>query len=220
MMDGPPGAGKSTLAEGIVAALGTKAMLFEEELIFELGEFADVGTAFRTKTFPDTEMMLDAYRLFFERVRTTAQIVVFGWSCVGMIEDLPCAQRDRQSVTSLDPHARADLQVLTQHARDVRELVGEGVLFVPDVPISMSTLRALEQRGEAWFAAYDGIDTFGGASSLLEGAINYFETAAARHLDVVRAHEAGGWNVVRVDATASAPEVLGEALRTLEMSVL
>ena len=162
MMEGPPGSGKSTLADGLIAALGPRAMRFGEKELFEVSEFSEVAVAFRTKTFPDTTMMLDGYRTFVERVRGETDVVVFDWSCVGMIEDLPCAQADRTSVTTHHPEMRADPVVLAAHARDVRTLANDAVLLVLDTPIATALGRALEQRGERWFEPWREVADFPG----------------------------------------------------------
>ena len=186
MMAGSPGSGKTTLAEGLVDSLGPRTFGFGEELLFEIAEFADVAFAFRTKAFPDTAMMLDAYRRFIDRVRDDADVVVFDWSCAGMIEDLPCAQPDRTSVTTHRPQMRSDPSVLASHARDVRGLADDAVLLVTQ-----------------------------GDGSFLDAAVRYWEAGAPRKEDCVRAHSAGGWDVVRLDASAPARDVLDAALSVL-----
>jgi hypothetical protein len=215
MMAGPPGAGKSTLAEGLVAALGPRAFRFGEELLFEIEEFADVAVAFRTKAFPDTAMMLDAYRSFIQRARRDYDVVVFDWSCVGMIEDLPCAQPDRTSLTTHRPEMRADPDVLAAHARDVRDLADDATLLVTVAPVAVAISRALAERGEAWFDAYVELHAQRGDEPLLDAAIRYWEAGMRRHEDVVDAHVAAGWDVVTVDATRPRDDVLQAAVRSL-----
>src|ERR671925_2015496 len=100
MMDGLPGSGKSTLADGLVAALGSRTFGFGEHALFEIEEFADVAQGFRTKVSPDTTMMLAAYGRLLDRVWTSFDTIVCDWGCVGMIEDLPCAQPDRTTGTT------------------------------------------------------------------------------------------------------------------------
>ena len=212
MMAGPPGSGKTTLADGLVDALGPRTFRFGEDALFEIDEFADVSTAFRTKAFPDTSMMLDAYRRFLERVGDDSDVVVFDWSCTGMIEDLPCAQPDRTSVTTHHPEMRSDPDVLASHARDVRSLADDAVLFVPDVPIATAIGRAHAQRGERWFDGYTEIEAYRGDGSFLDAAVRYWEAGIPRHEDCVRAHEAGGWDIVHFDASAPARDVLDTAL--------
>jgi hypothetical protein len=216
MMSGPPGSGKSTLADGLVAALGPRTFHFGEDALFEIEEFADVAHGFRTKVFPDTAMMLDAYGRFIEHTRAAFDVVVFDWACAGMIEDLPCAQPDRTSVTTLRPEMRSDPDVLSSHARDVRDLVEDAVLFVLDAPIATAIGRAHAQRGEEWFDGYRaGIEAIRSDEPFLDAAIRYWEAASPRHDDCVRAHEAGGWDVIRLDASASASDVLKQAMRQL-----
>ncbi len=213
MMGGPPGSGKSTLADGLVRTLGPRTFAFGEERLFELGEFASVAEAFRTKTFPDTAMMLDAYQRFVDRVRDGVDIVVCDWSCVGMIEDLPCAQHDGTSSTAHRPEMRADPEVLGSHARDVRSMADDAVLFVPDVPIRTALERAHAQRGDVWFDPWR--QHFAEGVPLLDAATAYWESGVARHEDCVRAHAEGAWDVVRLDATAPARDVLDAALSVL-----
>lgn len=215
MMDGPPGSGKSTLADGLVAALGPRALRFGEDELFEVPEFSEVAVAFRRKTFPDTSMMLDAYRAFVERVRSQTDVVVFDWSCVAMIEDLPCAQADRTSLTTHQPEMRADPDVLSAHARDVRTLANDAVLLVLDAPIATALRRALEQRGEQWFDPWREVADFQGGGTLLDRATRYWEAGVPRHEDCVRGHAAGGWDVVYLDATAPIDEVLANAVTML-----
>ena len=215
MMNGPPGSGKTTLAEGLANALGPRTFTFPEGALFEIDEFADVAVAFRTKAFPDTAMMLDAYRRFIERVRDDTDVVVFDWSCTGMIEDLPCAQPDRTSVTTHRPEMCSDPEVLASHARDVRGLADDAVLFVPEVPIATAIGRAHAQRGEHWFDGWPEVKASQGDGSFLDAAVRYWEAGAPRKDDCVRAHAAGGWDVVHLDATAPAADVLDAALSVL-----
>jgi hypothetical protein len=78
-------------------------------------------------------MMLAAYERIFAVARERRASIVADWGCLGMVEDLPCAQPDRRSVTSRDPTARADRNVLVSHARDVLDAWGDRcVLFVLD----------------------------------------------------------------------------------------
>jgi hypothetical protein len=215
MMDGPPGSGKTTLAEGLVRTLGPRTFCFSEDALFEIDEFADVAVAFRTKAFPDTGMMLDAYRRFFDRIRNDTDTVVFDWSCTGMIEDLPCAQPDRMSLTTHRPEMRSDPEVLASHARAVAGLVERTVLFVPEVPIATAIGRAHAQRGERWFDGWPEVKASQGDGSFLDAAVSYWEAGAPRHKDCVRAHEAGGWDIVRLDANAMPSDVLEQALSAL-----
>jgi hypothetical protein len=216
MMAGPPGSGKTTLAEGLVGALGPRTFLFGEGLLFEIDEFADVAVAFRTKTtFPDTAMMLDAYSRFVDRVRDDVDVVVFDWSCAGMVEDLPCAQPDRTSLTTHRPEMRSDPEILASHSRDVRSLAEHAVLFVPDVSIATAIGRAHAQRGERWFDGWPEITNDRRDGSFLDAAVRYWEAGAPRKEDCVRAHAAGDWDVVRLDASAPAADVLDAALSVL-----
>ena len=215
MMEGPPGAGKSTLAEGLTSALGARTFRFGEQQLFELLEFADVARAFRTKTFPDTSMMLDAYRAFIDRIRAVVDVVVFDWSCVGMIEDLPCAQPDRKSVTTHHPEMRADQEVLSGHAREVRALADDGVLLVLDVPIADAIGRAHAQRGEQWFDPWREVASFRGEGTFLDNAIRYWEAGDPRAEDCVRGHAFGGWDVIHLDATVGIDDLLAQAVTAL-----
>lgn len=215
MMEGPPGAGKSTLAEGLAASLGPRALLFGDEMLFEVPEFAEVAAGFRTKAFPDESMMLEAYRMFIDRVRDAVDVIIFDWSCVGMIEDLPCAQPDRRSVTTHHPEMRADPSVLADHARDVRSLADRSVLFVLDVLIPDAIGRAHQQRGEQWFDPWKGIVELRDGETFLDGAVRYWEAGRPRGEDCVRGHSAGGWDVIRLDASRSADDILREAVTSL-----
>lgn len=123
MMEGVPGSGKSTLAEqlvGWVITHGGEADHLPEEAIFTRTEFSAVGSAFKTKRFPTPDMMLMAYDRIFAEARGRGASVIADWNAVGMIEDLPCAQPDRVSITTNDPTAVVDANVLRQHASDGR----------------------------------------------------------------------------------------------------
>jgi hypothetical protein len=211
MMEGFAGAGKSTLAKGLAGSLGDRALLFDDAALFTTPEFETVARAFREKAFPDPPMMLAAYRALFDRVRGRFELVVSDWSCVGMIEDLPCAQVDRTSTTTHLPGVRADMSVLSSHARDVRALVDTAILLVLDAPVATTITRAYEQRGEAFFEPW-GIAEHRGDGTFLDAAIRYWERGVLREQDCVQAHRDAGWDVIDLDATASIEEVLSQAL--------
>ena len=215
MMNGPPGAGKSTLSKRLAASFGSRAFLFDEEMLFEVPEFAEVAKGFRSKSFPDESLMLEAYQTFIERVRNDVSVVICDWSCVGMIEDLPCAQPDRTSVTTHHPEMRADPGVLAGHARDVGSLADRSVLFVLDTPIANAIQRVYESRGEEWFDRWRGIVEVRDGETFLDGAVRYWEAGRPRGDDCTRGHTAGGWDVIRLDASRLADEVLEESLISL-----
>lgn len=152
MMEGPAGAGKSTLAEALVARLrssGAEVVHLPDEAIFTRPEFGDVGHAFGTKNYPTPELMLTAYRRTFSQAAATDASIIADWNVVGMIEDLPCAQPDRVSVTSNIPSASADTTVLARHANDVRiKWGGAATLLVLRLPADQAVQRAANQRGQ------------------------------------------------------------------------
>lgn len=214
MMAGPPGAGKSTLAASLCTELGVRAMLLAEEAVFERPEFAAVGEAFRTKTFPDTDMMLAAYTAIFASAHQRTASIVADWSCVGMIEDLPCAQPDRASVTSRIATAVADRAVLESHARDVRlAWGGRAILLVLDVPIGTASRRVVDERGAGWVKRHLqlGEDPSEPIAMLAARERSFRQRKAV----IIDAHGAGGWTVQQIHANRDPEAVVGDALHSL-----
>lgn len=213
MMEGVPGAGKSTLAAGLVARahdMGLEADLMTEETIFSWPEFAEVGRRFRSKNFPTPDVMLAAYGRIFEAAHTRDVFIISEWNAVSMIEDLPCSQIDRTAVTSNLPSVIADIDVLTAHARDVRYAWGrEAILLVLEVPVGQAVQRAADQRGRAWLErelarwpdrAPD--------EPAVVGVTKAHQAYDARRQTIIRAHERAGWTIRRVDASEPQPQVL------------
>jgi hypothetical protein len=140
------------------------------------------------------------------------------WSCLGMIEDLPCAQADRVSTTTLVPQARADPVVLRDHAADVARLASgfEPTLFVLDVASEIAVRRALAQRGADWF---DGMivrtPPLRPDEPVEERAVRDQESFEMRRHNIVDAHVKGGWDVVTINARPGPDQVLLQALTAL-----
>ena len=216
MMEGPPGAGKSTLADGIAAVLGPRADLITEASLFERAEFAAVGNAYRTRVWPTAELLLDAYSRLLEHAARAQRIVVACFSAVGLAEELPWAQPDRSSVTTNLIDARADPEVLQEHARDILAVAGEAVLFVLDVPVDVGVRRRHAECGDEWFQTYlDHAPSVRPDESVVERCTRFFEAGEPRRADIVRAHEPAGWTVVHLDATKPVEAVLDAALAAL-----
>lgn len=217
MMEGVPGSGKSALAENIVAwtqRAGSLAELLPEEAIFNRPEFARVGRAFREKTFPTPMLMLEAYEQVFAAAREAEISVIADWNDVAMIEDLPCAQPDRSTSTTHIPSAVADMTVLRKHASDVRSAWrGQAFLLALEVPTLQAIARAAEERGPKWIEREVGFCPPGGASDapLIQIAKRHGAYDARRQA-IIRSHAEAGWNVCRIDASAEAEAVLGEAV--------
>ncbi len=214
MMEGPPGAGKSTLAEGIAQSLGPRADIITVASLFERAEFAAVGDAYRTRVWPTAQMLLDAYARVLELATTRKQIVVADFSAIGLAEELPWAQPDRVSVTTNMVDARADPIVLEEHAADILALSGDALLFVLDVPVDVGVRRRHAQCGEGWFETYlEHAPPLRSDESVVDRCVRLFDAGASRRNDIVEAHERAGWTVVRLDATSPVDAVLDEALR-------
>src|SRR5262245_9374303 len=138
------GIGKSTLLAGLVARArvrGFDVELVDEGQLFSRAAFADIGRAFRDRTYPTAEMMLQGYANLLGEL-APGRAVLFDWSCLGMVSDRPWAE------------GRSD--VLLRHATDVLELVRplRPVLLnlVGDVEVAVA--RAAAQRGESWVRRY------------------------------------------------------------------
>lgn len=216
MMEGPPGAGKSTLAANTARSLGPRADLVTDASLFERAEFADVANAYRTRVWPTAEMLLSAYARVIDRARQEQQIVVADFSAVGLAEELPWAQPDRISVTTNVLDARADPDVLEAHARDVLTIAKTAVLFVLDVPVAVGVRRRHAQRGIAWLEGYARHALpVRRDESVVDRATRVFEAGMDRRNDIVRAHVSAGWTVVHLDATAPEEFVLERGLHVL-----
>lgn len=216
MMEGPAGSGKSTLAEALVAHLrstGTSVDHLPEEAIFTRPEFAQVGQAFRTKNFPTTDLILTAYRRTFRAAATTDSSIIADWNAVGMIEDLPCAQPDRVSVTSNAPSATADASVLAQHAEDVRnEWASDAILLLLRLPSEQAVQRAAKQRGRTWIDREKARwPTKFNSSSSLANVARLHQAYEYRRDALVEAYRAAAWKVVELDASRTEAAVLADA---------
>lgn len=218
MMEGPPGAGKTSLADALCASLrgrGEDVDLVPEEAIFDRAEFAEVGQAFKTREWPTGDLMLSAYKRIFAK-----RWIVSDWNAVGMIEDLPWAQPDRTSLTTNRPFARADPEMLAGHAAAVMK-AAKGLhptLFVLDVPLDVAIRRAWRERGERWLAQKARyIKPVSGTETLADRVVREMKRAAPRSQDVMDAHAAAGWKIITLDASAKADAVLDAALRMLNV---
>jgi hypothetical protein len=215
MMNGVAGAGKSTLAAGLAAALGERAAavdLIPEEDIFTRSEFAEVGQGFKTQQWPTTDTMLAAYRRVVEAARREQRWVIADWDCVGMIEDLPCARPD--PATS-NPGGRADMSVLVAHAADVLRLAGDfkPVLLVLSAPHQVAIQRAATERGPEWVARYAAfVQALDPDESLVDRIARWYEDGTPHYADMVDAYRRAGWNVVELDASRDHEHVLRQAM--------
>lgn len=215
MMEGPPGAGKSTIAEQLARTIRPVDRL-SEEAIFTRAEFAEVGRTFRTKEFPTPELMLTAYVRLFAAARARQATVVADWNAVGMIEDLPCADPTRSSTTTQRPWVLPDADVLMAHARDVRRAWGgEAVLVVLDVSVDVAIRRAAAERGREWTVKQSRREDESTEGSELDRAIAFHARFITRRSTVVDVHRASGWRVAVVDATCDVEDVTASVLREL-----
>jgi hypothetical protein len=214
MMAGPAGAGKSTLAGAICAWLGEACELLPEEAIFERHEFEEVGEAFRSKTFPDTQMMLVAYNRIFARARDARTSIVADWSCIGMIEDLPCAQPDRAALTTRVAGATPDLDVLVSHGRDVLQMWGgRAVLLDLHVRHEIAGQRALADRGTKWFVRHLHLEKT--PADPVGELVRHERQFDQRKQAIVEAHRASGWEIHQLDAEQTSDDVLDDAITVL-----
>jgi hypothetical protein len=221
MLHGIAGAGKSSLAADLAAALidrGTAVDLIPEEAIFTRPEFVDVGRGFQTRAWPTAAVMLAAYSRVLETARLQHHWVLADWNCVGMIEDLPWAQPDRASLTTLHPEARADMDVLTAHARHVCSLAAEldPILLVLNVPSRVAVRRAATERGQTWIECQaTPVPALTPDEPLIDRIVRRSEQDRPRQRDIIAAYTQAGWDVAELDATCTRPEVLHHALQIL-----
>ena len=85
-----PGIGKTTLIQGLAARADATAIdldLFEVDQIFTRPEFVRIGQAFRNRTYPTAEMMLEGYARLLRGLERR-DMVLFDWSCPSKISDL------------------------------------------------------------------------------------------------------------------------------------
>jgi hypothetical protein len=201
-----PGIGKSTLTAGLVSragAVGVELDLFDLEQIFTRPAFAAIGRAFRDRSYPTAEMMLEGYgRLVGELSPTGA--VVLDWTCLGMIADLPWAE------------GRSD--ILLHHARDVlrltRPLRPVVLNLVGDVEVAVA--RAAAERGEKWVRRYARLAAMEGTSTRtrLAAITEWIRRQPSEALELNALREAG-WPVWEIDAMRLSDDVLDHAARTL-----
>lgn len=221
MLHGVAGAGKSSLAEDLSKVLidqGAKVDLIPEEDIFTRREFVDVGQAFKTRTWPTGDMMLAAYRSILETAQQQSQWVIADWNCVGMIEDLSWAQPNRATLTTFQPEARADMDVLTAHAQDVRTLVAafNPILLVLNVPHRVAVMRAAAERGQPWIERYAALaQERDSHEPLLERIVRWYEDSRLHDSDILNAYIRACWNVAEIDANRAREDVLHQALYLL-----
>jgi len=203
-----PGIGKTTLAEGLArrrSQLAAPADLFTEDQIFEREDFAEIGRAFRDRTYPTAHMMIEGYRRVISHLGPGRGALVFDWSCLGMVSDLPWAE------------GKPD--ILQRHARQVAQLVSHlgPVLLDLTGDITTALQRAQSQRGEQWTRRYARLAAQHAAITARDrlGAITEsIQADPARALEK-RAFLAAGWPVIDIDAAPGPDEVLDAAWRTL-----
>jgi hypothetical protein len=202
------GIGKSTLTAGLAdraAAIGVDLELFTVEQMFTRPTFAGIGRAFRDRTYPTAEMMLVGYARLVSGL-TPAGAVIFDWSCLGMVSDLPWAE-GRPGV--LLSHARDVLEV----ARPLRPVV---LRLVGDVEVAVT--RAATERGEKWVRRYAHLAAAGAPAirtrTRLAAIAEWTRSQPyeALELDALRG---AGWPIWEIDAMRAADEVLEDAAARL-----
>lgn len=205
-----PGVGKSTLAEGHAGRarrLGQELDLFGEGQIFTRPAFTGIGRAFRerrdgVRVYPDAAMLLEGYRRTLDELGEAA--IVFDWTCLGMISDLPWAE--------------GRPEVLLAHARDVLKLAGHLrpviVNLVADAEVAVA--RAAAQRGEEWVRRNAHLAAMSGARARTRlGAIAERIRGLPFESLELDTFVAADWPIWGVDATRSAEDVLDDVATRL-----
>ena len=205
-----PRIGKSTLAEGLAARaqeLGQDLDLFGEEQLFTRPAFIEIGRAFRDRrdgqrVYPSAEMLLDGYRRVIDGLGGGG--VIFDWSCLGMISDLPWAE------------GRPD--VLLAHARDVLALAAplNPVLFNLVADVEVAVARAATQRGERWVRRNAHLAARQGAvaRTQLAAIAERWRSMTFETLEL-EAFRAAAWPIWEVGATRAANQVLDDVAQRL-----
>ena len=203
-----PGIGKTTLAEGLArrrAQAAAPADLFTEKQIFERAGFAEIGRAFRDRTCPTSQMMLEGYRRVISHLGCERSALVFDWTCLGMVSDLPWAENKPDI---LERHARQVAQLASRLGPVVLDLTGD---------IQVALRRAESERGEQWTRRYARLAAQQAAITardLLGAIAEGIQADPARTLEK-RAFRSAGWPVIEIDATPGPDEVLDAAWRAL-----
>ncbi|HEX3811717.1 MAG TPA: hypothetical protein VHX59_02650 [Mycobacteriales bacterium] len=206
MMDGPAGAGKSTLAAALAGAFraaGHRADLFGEEELFTRAEFSDVAQGFRTKEFARPVGFEKAYAAYLSGLGE--DWAVFDWSAAGMAGDLDWALQDRARYVA--------------HLRRVPQLdpTRSLILLILVVPARVATERAAAQRGRTWLNRYDHLAVTGGfrgpdeMERIIARAEYQLTPAAAERAAAAEA----GWTIVELDAARPATVVAQQALEAI-----
>lgn len=202
------GVGKTTLARALAgrrSGSGLPVDLFTEEQLFSREEFAEIGTAFRDRTYPSSEMMLEGYRRILAGLESDHEAIIFDWSCLGMISDLPWAE------------GRQD--VLEAHASEVARLtasMGPALIYLEAEP-EVAVQRAVAQRGDRWARRYARLAAEGRVAptrDFLTVIADGIRSDATRHMEN-QAYRSAGWSVVEIDARMEADAVLDAAWRAL-----
>jgi len=195
------GIGKSTLTAGLAeraADMGIEFELFDVAQIFSREAFADIGRAFRDRTYPTAEMMLRGYAGVIREMAAN-RAVLFDWSCLSMVSDLRWAE------------GRPD--VLLRHAIDAleraRPLRPVLLNLVGDIEVALT--RAAAERGESWVRRYARRAAMDGARSRtrLEAIVEWIKNQPYAALELQAFREAG-WSVWDIDAMQPAEDVLDE----------
>jgi hypothetical protein len=136
-------------------------------------------------------MMIEGYRRVISHLGPGRGAVVFDWSCLGMVSDLP--------------RAEGKPDVLERHARQVAQLASHLGPVVLDLTgdITAALQRAQSQRGEQWTRRYARLAAQHAAITArgrLGAITEHIQADPARALEK-RAFLAAGWPVIEIDAT-------------------
>lgn len=176
--------------------------------MFSREEFAEAGTAFRTRRWATAEELLTGYRRLVAR-NVRRRWVVFDWTCAAMAEDLPWAADQRD----LDAHLR-DVTAVT---RDIEPVV----LFL-DAPIETAFARARTQRGRRWLEHYAELaearrSSFSPESTVEDRALSFFRQNLPANPRNATAFQAARWPRVSLDAAGTSERVFAQAIRALAL---
>jgi len=212
-----PGAGKSTLMRTLAAGLrglGNSVIEVGEDAVWgerQLGtlpvDYATAWPEFRALLHerpcsgsPTATEVFDAFVRVQRRV-TASRVWIQDWSWIDLAGMLPWARANEGALLAFS----CDLQRV---ARSLWPLVLHLRIDPQD-----SLRRAVAERGWVWFDRHAGVssDDLGREERLRALAASYRERERRR----LRVLDAGGWDVVVIDAQAGCAAVLRSALETV-----